>query len=120
MADTNNERVGKALELLKEGLSPFVAREMKSALCIQPGRRERLTALHHRPDAVQTTSGRVGCRRPPGPHVGNLEPESSARFSVRRSGAMSENCVGIAQSGHIKNPFQRTTPTELWTLLTGS
>ena len=32
MADTNNERVGKALDLLKEGLSPFVAREMKTAL----------------------------------------------------------------------------------------
>ena len=31
MADTNNERVGKALELLKEGLAPFVAREVKSA-----------------------------------------------------------------------------------------
>ena len=27
MADTNNERVGKALELLKEGLGPFVSRE---------------------------------------------------------------------------------------------
>ena len=32
MADTNNERVGKALELLKEGLAPFVAREVKSAM----------------------------------------------------------------------------------------
>ena len=32
MADTNNERVGKALELLKEGLAPFVAREVKTAL----------------------------------------------------------------------------------------
>ena len=32
MADTNNERVGKALDLLKEGLAPFVAREVKSAL----------------------------------------------------------------------------------------
>ena len=31
MADTNNERVGKALDLLKEGLGPFVARETKSA-----------------------------------------------------------------------------------------
>ena len=31
MADTNNERVGKALDLLKEGLGPFVAREVKSA-----------------------------------------------------------------------------------------
>ena len=32
MADTNNERVGKALDLLKEGLAPFVAREVKTTL----------------------------------------------------------------------------------------
>ncbi len=31
MAITNHERVGKALELLKDGLGPFVEREMKSA-----------------------------------------------------------------------------------------
>src|SRR5207302_8346628 len=30
MAITNHERVGKALELLKDGLQPFVEREMKA------------------------------------------------------------------------------------------
>src|SRR5262249_46510237 len=30
MAITNHERVGKALELLREGLRPFVERELKS------------------------------------------------------------------------------------------
>ena len=30
MAITNHERVGKALELLKEGLRPFVERELKT------------------------------------------------------------------------------------------
>src|SRR2546425_669452 len=30
MATTNHERVGKALELLKAGLAPFVERELKS------------------------------------------------------------------------------------------
>src|SRR5687767_2230700 len=30
MAITNHERVGKALDLLKEGLAPFVERELKS------------------------------------------------------------------------------------------
>src|SRR5690242_9125791 len=30
MAVTNHERVGKALELLKQGLAPFVERELKS------------------------------------------------------------------------------------------
>ena len=32
MAITNHERVGKALELLKRGLAPFVEREFKSAV----------------------------------------------------------------------------------------
>jgi len=31
MAITNHERVGKALELLKSGLAPYVEREFKSA-----------------------------------------------------------------------------------------
>ena len=30
MATTNHERVGKALELLKAGLAPFVEREFKN------------------------------------------------------------------------------------------
>ena len=30
MAITNHERVGKALELLKTGLGPFVERELKA------------------------------------------------------------------------------------------
>src|SRR6516164_4166351 len=30
MAVTNHERVGKALDLIKEGLQPFVEREMKA------------------------------------------------------------------------------------------
>ena len=32
MAITNHERVGKALDLLKAGLGPFVEREIKSAM----------------------------------------------------------------------------------------
>jgi hypothetical protein len=31
MAITNHERVGKALELLKTGLAPFIERELKNA-----------------------------------------------------------------------------------------
>ena len=30
MAITNQERVGKSLELLKDGLAPYVERELKS------------------------------------------------------------------------------------------
>ena len=32
MAVTNYERVGKALELLRQGLKPFVEREMQAAM----------------------------------------------------------------------------------------
>ena len=32
MATTNHERVGRALELLKAGLGPFVEREMQRAV----------------------------------------------------------------------------------------
>ena len=32
MAITNHERVGKALELLRDGLRPFVERELKASL----------------------------------------------------------------------------------------
>ena len=35
MATTNHERVGKALELLKAGLGPFVDREIQSAIKAQ-------------------------------------------------------------------------------------
>ena len=31
MAITNHERVGKALELLRAGLAPFIERELKNA-----------------------------------------------------------------------------------------
>ena len=35
MATTNHERVGKALELLKAGLGPFVDREIQTAVKAQ-------------------------------------------------------------------------------------
>ena len=44
MAITNHERVGKALELLKSGLGPFVEREFKSTYRSAPGRGGRFWA----------------------------------------------------------------------------
>ncbi len=72
MAITNHERVGKALELLRDGLAPFVEREFTS---------------HYGDEALQTAqrfvvsdrleTGRpfaaLGCRRPPEVDVGRLE-----------------------------------------------
>ena len=55
MATTNHERVGKALELLKAGLGPFVDREMQGAIKAQ--RVDAATLLRFVEDA------RVGERR---------------------------------------------------------
>ena len=58
MADTNNERVGKALDLLKEGLAPFVSREVKAALSDEAtATTSDLAAVHQRSDVVQASSG---------------------------------------------------------------
>ena len=57
MADTNNERVGKALDLLKEGLAPFVAREVKTALADKQLNTRRPSAVRQRPDVVQASGG---------------------------------------------------------------
>ena len=46
MAITNHERVGKAMDLLKQGLGPFVEREFKSS--IQGSSPCRGHALHWR------------------------------------------------------------------------
>ena len=52
MAITNQERVGKAMELLRAGLAPFVEREFKSQHKAQAA---RWTARRSSP-----TTGRVG------------------------------------------------------------
>ena len=45
MAITNHERVGKALDLLKDGLAPFVERELKSAVSGKAGSTKSSAAL---------------------------------------------------------------------------
>ena len=45
MAMTNHERVGKALELLKTGLGPFVDREITSAVKAGAVTREQLSSF---------------------------------------------------------------------------
>ena len=73
MAVTNHERVGKALDLLKAGLGPFIDREVKSA--IQEHRVDVTTIRRFVDDpAFERPPGdRVGLRRPAQADVGNLE-----------------------------------------------
>ena len=49
MAITNQERVGKAMELLSAGSRPFVEREFKSAVQATAGPPRRSAVLRRRP-----------------------------------------------------------------------
>ena len=73
MAITNHERVGKALDLLKAGLGPFVDREVKGAL-----ESRKLDAFKLRDYAEESSAGeqardRVGRGRAAQADVGDLE-----------------------------------------------
>ena len=50
MAITNHERVGKALDLLKAGLGPFVEREVKAA--VEAGRLDTYSLRDYTEDRV--------------------------------------------------------------------
>ena len=57
MAITNHERVGKAMDLLKQGLAPFVEREFKNSYKDKAA--AEASALHRR----RSPAGKQGCRR---------------------------------------------------------
>jgi hypothetical protein len=50
MAITNQERVGKAMELLRAGLAPFVEREIKNARRASHGSRDPASRRPHAGD----------------------------------------------------------------------
>jgi len=58
MAQSNHERVGRALELLNEGLKPYVERELKAAFLVKhlaiPGKRSRTLPIACAPSAALT------------------------------------------------------------------
>ena len=65
MAITNHERVGKALELLKDGLRPFVEARTKSPRC--PGLAEHCSRVRDRVSGAAVYQGvrsAVGCDLP--------------------------------------------------------
>ena len=73
MAITNHERVGKALDLLKEGLRPFVEREMKAQHAqlwfeqVKASVRETQSNLFGTEDRAA-----LGCGRPLGRNVESM------------------------------------------------
>ena len=91
MAITNHERVGKAMDLLRQGLSPFVAREFQSLhkgqALLEAGRfmgEDRLNAK--RPTAERDVLRSSGSGGSPG-------TTSSARRLGPPSGASFPSCV---------------------------
>ena len=64
MAITNHERVGKALELLRDGLAPFVERELQAALQGSTGSRRRHRATARRPRSTRQGRSRSGTPPP--------------------------------------------------------
>jgi len=55
MAITNHERVGKALELLKAGLGPFVDREVRAAIAVNAVSMGRVRGFIEDPNLANKT-----------------------------------------------------------------
>ncbi len=72
MATTNHERVGKAQDLLKSGLGPFVEREFKSAYGDRAAAEASRFAGEDRLNAKRPDR-RVGRGPAPEAHVGGAE-----------------------------------------------
>ena len=72
MAITNYERVGKAMELLKAGLAPFVEREFKNLYKGQALVEAQRFMSSERLEANRPVHG-LGCCSAPAANVGRLE-----------------------------------------------
>ena len=78
MAITNHERVGKAMELLKSGLGPFVEREFKSMFTRTAAAAEASTLPGRGPPERQEADRRIGTRRRCSSSCGNPGTTCSA------------------------------------------
>lgn len=115
MAITNQERVGKAMELLRAGLAPFVEREFKSqhqaqgaeaALPRRPGCR-----AGRRSHRGQEAARRVGRGGAPEAHVGGVERRLREDAGPRRAVAGAGAARRPQQVGASGAVFQRRRRT---------
>ena len=120
MAVTNHERVGKALELLKAGLGPFVDREVKGAL-----ESRRLDAfklrdyagdpvLAKKPTAEWDVAGLLKLM------MGDLERRLSQDSRAGGAGSPLVSCAATATSGLTRRASPAMTLTGHWTRQAGS
>ena len=109
MAITNHERVGKAMELLKGGLGPFVEREFKSTYKDRAAAEVQRFLGDDRLNAKKSIAdmGRGGAAQA---HVGILERRVPPDARARPSAAWSASCATIATGGRTRRPSPATTP----------
>ena len=119
MATTNHERVGKALELLKAGLGPFVDREVQSAIKAQrvdPATLRRFVddpQIADRPVAEWDAAALLKL-------MWDTWNDVFRVTSGRRNTASSASCAAIGTAGRIRRPSPATTPTARSIRRTGS
>ena len=113
MAITNHERVGKALDLLKAGLGPFVEREVRSALD------SRKLDAHRVRDYGEDRV--LGSKPIPAWDVAGLLKlmwdtwhDVFREILGRRSEVWSASYAATAISGHTRRVFPAMTPIARW------
>jgi len=83
MAVTNHDRVGKAMELLKAGLGPFVEREIKAAIAKNALFAHQIRGYLDDLPAGEKKYARVGRFRLAQVNVGNMERRISHDAGAR-------------------------------------
>lgn len=111
MAITNHERVGKALDLLKEGLQRFVEREMKA-------QHAQLWFDQVKASVRETQSNLFGTEEKPRWDVAALLGVIWNQWQIvfgrrwdRQSDRLSVSCVMSVASGRTRILFPATIPT---------
>ncbi len=114
MAQSNHERIGRALELLNVGLRPFVEREMQAAHgdnwidAAQAGLREdRATPKGKQPKRPNWDTQALLAVM-----WGRLGTMYSVRHLVGQNAVSLVNFVTPVTSGRIRSPLRRTMSTE--------
>ena len=102
MAITNQERVGKAMELLRAGLAPFVEREFKSLHQAQAAEAARRYLGDDR-TARQEADRRLGRGGAAQAHVGGVERRLPQDARPRRALAGAASCATAATSGRTRS-----------------
>ena len=113
MATTNFDRVGRALELLRTGLGPFVEREVKSAIATQALSAERVRGFVEDPmlanKAITDWDASALLKL-----MWDIWNEVFRRTLGLPSAAWCQKCATGATSGRTNSRSRATMPTVRW------